>query len=516
MSVCSVPDENLPLFCGLTWPVALVGLGLLTFALVALSGPGRIDNVDGQTRFEVGHSLVEHGDSIIRDERVWWGTFPGREGHRYSNYRFPHSVVAAAAIGVADATGLVSEGRRHFFFVLSGAAACGLLSILYAVWFRKMGQRPSAALLWAFGGIVCTPMWFYGTCTFDEFIGTTTIIAALVCASLGKGRLVGAIVTGLLLGLAFNAKQPLACFALLALALNDEPTQSRRKRLLGALFVAAGTAAGVVAEKAYGDYKFPFHIPAKLLEYYGPTFDNHQLAAVAVMSVSLGAGAIWYFPPIVLCLIGVGRRWTADRRVVVALILSSIPFLAFICSLSFFKGDLCWGPRYLTPWFGILWLFAPWGAAKMRPLLLSLILLVAFTVQVLALSVDMHRLYIQRDVTGFGRVYPWLYFNPELSHLWNRPREMIEIARDSRPTEEYSPSPSPTFTYPVFDPPFLEKRGPSDIERYRVLNSFRPWWASMSYLCPEHRPVDLGNTATLLLAIAAVGGGLVWATAKRM
>jgi hypothetical protein len=514
--ICRMADENPPDSSGWTWPVSLAGLGLFTFALVALSGPGRIDNVDGQTRFEVGQSLVEHGDSIIRDERVWWVTFPGRNGQRYTNYRFPHSVVAAAAIAVADATGPVNEGRRHFFFLLSGAVACGLLSMLYAIWFRKMGQRPGAALLWAFGGIVCTPVWFYGTCTFDDFIGITTIVAALVCAQLGKGRLVGAIVTGLLLGLAFNAKQPLVCFALVALALNDEPAQSRRKRLLNALLIAAGAIAGVVAEQAYDAYKFPSQISADLMKYYGSAYGNHQLAAFAVLSVSLGAGAVWYFPPMILCLIGVGRRWTADRRLVVALILSSLPFLAFICSLSFFKGDLCWGPRYLTPWFAILWLFAPWGAAKMRTLLLSLILFAGFTVQVLALSVDMHRLYIQKDVSGFGKVYPWLYFNPELSHLCNRPREIIEIARDQTPAAEYSPSLSPTFTFPVFDPPYLEKRGPDVVLRYRMLNSFRPWWASMSYLSPEQRPVDLGKTAMLMLAIAAVGGGLVLAAAKRM
>jgi hypothetical protein len=504
----------------LAWPVALAGLGLFTFALVALTGPGRIDIVDGQTRFEVGRSLVEHGDSALRDDRVWFGSFPGRNGQHYTYYRFPQSVVAAAAIVLADATGPVSEGRRHFFFVLSGAVACGMSSILYALWFRKMGWQPMGSILWALAGIVCTPMWFYGTSTFDEYLGTTVLIAAMVCASLSKGRLIGAIATGLLLGLAFNVKQPLASFALLALALNDDPAQPRRRRILGALLIASGLLAGIVVEQAYDAYKFPFdkkQAHAELLKLYGPAFADHQLEAIAVLSVSSGAGAIWYFPPIVLCLIGIVLRWTAERRVVVALILSSLPFLAFFCSLSFFKGDVCWGPRYLTPWFGILWLYAPWAAAKLRPLMLSIILFLGFGVQVLALSVDMQRLYVYRDVsTGFGRLYPWLYFNSALSHLWNRPREIIEIARNSRPAAEYTPAPSPTFTFPVIDPPYLEKRGPEVVERYRVLNSFRPWWASMSYLRPEERPVDLSKTAMALLAIALIGGGIVWLSAKKM
>src|SRR4051812_21330120 len=88
----------------LAWRCALLGLALVVFSIVALSGPGRIDIVDGQTRFDVGRSLVEHGDSAIRDERIWWGALPGRDGLRFAYYRFPQSIVAAAAILVADAT----------------------------------------------------------------------------------------------------------------------------------------------------------------------------------------------------------------------------------------------------------------------------------------------------------------------------------------------------------------------------------------------------------------------------
>lgn len=513
-------DENPARNSRMVWPLALAGLGLFTFAIVALTGPGRIDIVDGQTRFEVGRSLVEHGDSVLRDDRIWFGSFPGRNSQNYTYYRFPQSLLAAAAIVVADATGPVSEGRRHFYFVLSGAVCCGILSILYALWFRMMGWRPAASIFWALGGIVCTPMWFYGTSTFDEYLGTTVLIAAMVCASLGKGRFIGALFTALLLGLAFNVKQPLACFALLALALNDDPAQSRRRRLLAAIVISAGVLAGIVVEQAYDAYKFPFdkdQVHADSQKLYGPVFADHQLEAIAVLSVSTGAGAIWYFPPIVLCLIGVVLRWKAERRVVVALILSSLPFLAFFCSLSFFKGDVCWGPRYLTPWFGILWLFAPWAATMLRPLMLSLILFLGFTVQVLALSVDMQRLYVHRDAsTGFGRLYPWLYFDSALSHLWNRPREIVEIARDSRPAAEYSPAPSPTFAFPVIDPPYFEKRGPDVVVRYRVLNSFRPWWASMTYLRPEERPVDLAKTALVLVVVALAGGSLVWITARKI
>ena len=73
-------NENPGFISRLVWPVSLAGLGLFIFALVALTGPGRIDIVDGQTRFEVGRSLVLHGDSMLRDESnlVWFIPRTGR------------------------------------------------------------------------------------------------------------------------------------------------------------------------------------------------------------------------------------------------------------------------------------------------------------------------------------------------------------------------------------------------------------------------------------------------------
>src|SRR6476646_11869457 len=101
-----------------SWLLALAGQFVFVFAILALSGPGRIDIVDGQTRYEVARSLVEHNDSAIRDKEVWFTVYEGRDGARYSEYRFPQSGAGVVAIWVADATGAVSEVRRQFFFSL--------------------------------------------------------------------------------------------------------------------------------------------------------------------------------------------------------------------------------------------------------------------------------------------------------------------------------------------------------------------------------------------------------------
>src|SRR5262249_12398630 len=73
------------------WRLALAGQFVFVFAILILSGPGRIDIVDGQTRYEVARSLIDHGDSIIRDPEAWFAVYPGRDGDKYTNYRFPQT-----------------------------------------------------------------------------------------------------------------------------------------------------------------------------------------------------------------------------------------------------------------------------------------------------------------------------------------------------------------------------------------------------------------------------------------
>jgi hypothetical protein len=138
-------------------------------------------------------------------------------------------------------------------------------------------------------------------------------------------------------------------------------------------------------------------------------------------------------------------------------------------------------------------------------------------VQLLALSVDPHRLNMQRDMpNGYTAYYPWSLFHPAVSNLANRPREIVEIATyDGPPADAFTPAPSPTFTFPIVHERFMPDMGPVAATKYHILNSFRPWWASMPYLSPSERPVDLARTAALLAAIAVAGLGLAWLGTRR-
>jgi hypothetical protein len=277
---------------------AVAGLGLLVFAVVALSGAGRIDIVDGQTRYEVARSLVDHGDTVVRDSRVWFQVFPGRQARPYTAYRMPQSLLGAPAIAIADWTGVDSEPRRQFFFTLTSAAAAAALAMTYSTWFRARGRSASSASVWALLGIFATPCWFYGTSTFDDVLGAASVTLAVVLAHLGRGRRswwphLG---SGLAIGFAFHCKPPLAAFVLVVLAAGMGSAlapSTRRTIVLGLLLLAMG------AHLAYDEYKFPPENAAerdKLQSLYVPVFPGDPLAGAVSLAVSPGKGLLWYCP----------------------------------------------------------------------------------------------------------------------------------------------------------------------------------------------------------------------------
>jgi 4-amino-4-deoxy-L-arabinose transferase-like glycosyltransferase len=321
------------------WSSALAGLSLFVFSVVALSGPGRIDIVDGQARYEVARSLVDHGDHVIRDERIWFGVFPGRGGQLYTSYRFPHSVAGVVAILAADATGPLTEGRRHFFFTLIGAFACSVLAVAYAVLFRHLGHGPKESLLWAAAGIFCTPNWFYGTSTFDDILGSVTLILAVTLALMSRHRcpLTGAAAAGLMLGLAFNCKEPYGIFVLPVLAASYDRSLEFRQQLARFGLILAGLAIGIAAWKGYDLYKFPPGTTAghaELLKKYAPNWPGHPVSALLALAFSPATGVFFYFPPLLIALYGIRAWYDTERWFCLAVLASTAIFVLFISSCS--------------------------------------------------------------------------------------------------------------------------------------------------------------------------------------
>jgi hypothetical protein len=541
----------LPLFQNrILWLAALVGQFLTVFAIAALSGPGRIDIVDGQTRYEVARSLVEHGDSVIRDKGVWFAVLPGRGGFPHTNYRFPHSGLGVVAIWLADATGAKDESRRQFFFTLLSPVACALLAVTYSVWFRGLGCSAKASISWATAGIFCTPNWFYGTSTFDDLLAATAAVAAVAVAFLGRDRRPwrSAACSGLLLGLAFNFKQPLGLFVLPVLAITYRPRVPLRRQFAPVGIVLAGLVLGILAQRAYEDYKFPPGTPnpahsAEAL--YGGVWSLDPLPAMASLAASPSSGAFWYCPTLLLSVAG-WCFWLRPQRVFCyAVMLTSLLFIGFLSILVFFKGDPCWGPRYLTPVFALWWVFTPAAARECRRILVGALLGAGFLVQVLALSVDPQTLFLEHGIPfNYYCADRWRGFDPGVSHLWQRPREIVAILATEDQAPEYAPGPTPTYAVtlpsgfpvvvvssvglfaqgteasalgavaalPMRTPVHAVAHAKTAARHYHVFTSLRPWWISQQFLPPAARPIDLTATLILLVGLGATGFSLMLAS----
>jgi hypothetical protein len=531
------------------WRLALAGQFLFVFTILILSGPGRIDIVDGQTRYEVARSLIDHGDSIIRDSETWFAVYEGRDGEKYTNYRFPQTGAGLLAILAADATGPVCEMRRQFFFTLISPFAAAILALTYSVWFRHLGFGPGASLVWATAGIFCTPSWFYGTSTFDDMLGTTGVVLAVAVSWMCRDKrpFLGAVLSGLLLGWAVNCKPPLGFFVLPVLAAGYRPQTNFRRQLLPAGIVLAGIALGVVAFKLYDWYKFPPGATEPFETYvqlYGDIWTWNPIPGLVNLALSPTAGIIWYAPTIVLSFYG-WRRWQATwARFCLATLAACGLFTLFISFLPFFKGEPAWGPRYLTPVVALAWVFVPAAAQLKRRLVIGLILGAGMIVQLLALSMDPQRLFFETPLPiNYYNEHPWLGFHPATSHLVQRPGDII---RTLRAGQEHAPhfatAPLPTHAG-KFVTPFVAHLTSSvgviaipqgtvspiafmwdfrfgsgqrakwmyqeAFRQNHIMQTFRPWWASQWYLPEDQRPVDLVRTLLLLGILTVVGLGVM-------
>jgi hypothetical protein len=318
----------------------------------------------------------------------------------------------------------------------------------------------------------------------------------------------------LMLGLAFNCKEPLGIFVLAVLAASYDRRLDLRKQLARIGLILAGLAIGIAVYKGYDLYKFPPGTTeghAELLKKYAPNWPGNPILALLSLAFSPAAGVFFYFPPLLIAVYGIRAWYRTERWFCLAVLAATAVFILFISSMTIFKGDPAWGPRYLTPIFATFWIFVPAGASFLRRRVNVTLIILGLMVQLGALSVDPHRLYMQHRLpSAFFLQAPGLYFHPAISHLANRPREIMEIAsaRGGR-AELFTPSPSPTFAFPVID--FVEN-GPEAVRKFHVLNSFRPWWISQEYLTPAQRPVNLHSAVMWLVSSMIMGLVLVLAS----
>ena len=327
----------------------------------------------------------------------------------------------------------------------------------------------------------------------------------------------GAVAAGLALGLAFHCKEPLGIFILPVMAALYKPGASWRAQWGRLAIVPAMLAGAVAAYKGYDWYKFPPGSTAghaALLKYYVPVWSNDPLFGLVALAISPAAGVLFYYPPVLIGIAGFRSWYRSERLFCLSLCAAIAVFVLFICSLTFFKGDTSWGPRYLTPVFAVLWIMAPAGSRQMRTWMVVALLATGSLVQLEALSIDPRRLYMEHGLPSWFYVAaPELYFHPAISHLLNRPREILDVLSANDDTAVcYSSARPPSFPFFMMDAVdnHLTLYHHTSMERgsFRpILDTFRPWWwwASLRGLGARSLPVDVKRTATLLTLLSGMG-----------
>jgi hypothetical protein len=242
-----------------------------------------------------------------------------------------------------------------------------------------------------------------------------------------------------------------------------------------------------------------------LLKTYGPGWSDDPSLALVALVISLGTGVLFYNPALLMSLLGFRPWYDSERAFSLAVAAAATVFVLFISWLTFFKGDPTWGPRYLTPIFAVLWIFAPAGSLRARRWVIYAALRLGLLLQLGALSIDPLRLQVERasafktyDVTVAETC-----FYPSSSHLVQRSREIVEVLATSGETARYKSS-RPVIDVGITVGPLADV-GPAAIRKNHVLNSFRPWWASLSYLDGHLAQISIPRSLVTLSLIAMTG-----------
>ncbi len=539
------------------WWIA-VGMFLFVLGIYVLTSPGRIDIVDGQARFDVAYNWLVNGRPIIKDS--WIGPFmgvPGRDGLRYAYYGAPGSIFAMPLVGLGLLTSAPAIQPSQFLFSLTSSIFGAAIAPILFLFYLELGVTTRKALVWTLVSSFATYLWPISNSTFDNaqhalfavtsvYLGFLSARRKSVAYALAGGSMAGVlflyqeyfllIVPALALSVLelptgntgtlatpkstirrlFSAiKRPLNQARDLVRAAWSGPGEGRSSCIRYVLFLAA-VGVGVILSFAYNDLRFGSWLEngkvKSITANAYPLFGN-PLPGFLTLLASPGKSIFLYSPTIVLAILGMRFFWKRQPEIALAVVLSTLPLIAFLSCICFVGGDWCWGPRYLTPLLPLWALTLPFiQLNRFRRRLVALILGVSFVVQIMALSVENQRFFFQ---SGFRDYFwaedAWVYFKH--SALLARVDELLSLSAGPPPTAKFFNSiPLPDWsTYTLLGPPPTLDRSlaPTWMRNYQIYYLPRPWPLWISYRPEQLRPINRNAWLLGLLGMSGLGVGLV-------
>jgi len=140
------------------------------------------------------------------------------------------------------------------------------------------------------------------------------------------------------------------------------------------------------------------------------------------------------------------------------------------------------------------------------------IVTIGLIVQLMGISIDHQRFFLDRDFPPYFWRDQWVYFKH--SQFLARPQELLALARDGMPADatRFSPTPEGQITYTPAGPP-RDRRPSVWARQFMVFHTLRPWPFWIYRLDPVRRPTE---PAPLLWACGVLfAGGLALMTLGR-
>ena len=484
-----------------------VGVFLFFLALYALSGPGRIDMIDGQYRFEVSWNLVESGRPIVRD--VFLKARTGLDGARYSYYGPAASVAAAPLVALGYVFGGEDGELARFLFSFTSAVfAAGTLALLLHWWLR-MGFSARKALAWT--GVVglATLLWPLATSTFDQGQHAFFILAAAYTGSRAVvepnckrwALLCGLCAGGLLLyQLTYAVVAPVLAISLLG---ERRPLDLRpawpRLAIFAAAFAGCAALAGLYNTLRFGSPLDIGAIPGH------PGFGNPIVGALGLL-LSPGKGVLWFSPVMALQLWSLRHLLGAKPVLAATAIGVAACHFLLIASMTFYGGDWCWGPRYWVTTLPLLALGLPYlqFGSQARRWAARTLVGTGLLVQLAGLSMDHQGFFFAHALP------PWFWtdttFNFRHSQLAYRAHELRGLFTGEKPARTIPFRPGPYAALPTYCIFGTEPRiSPEWMKDFPVFYVPRPWPLWMPRLPEESQPVPVGPAACVLVLVGALG-----------
>jgi hypothetical protein len=492
----------------------LAGVFFAFLSFYALTGPGRIDTIDGQFRFEVAWNIIDTGQPTIRD--VHLGARTGRNGARYSYYGIAASVASSPLVWLGYLLGSEDGELARFLFSLTSAVYAAAALSLLLHWWLRLGIPVGRALGWTTVVGLATMLWPLAASAFDQAQHALFVLASAYAgyrASEGRRSNTWAVAAGLGAGIlvlyqpTFVVLTPILALSLLG---NTRPLRAR-PALAQLLFFSAALALCTGLASLYNFWRWGSVFEAGAVPGPRPPILGNPAYGIAGLLVSPGKGILWYSPVVVLEVWSLRALWRSKPALALTAVTMAVAHLVFISCLRFYGGDWCWGPRYLVMTLPLLALGLPFlrvDNSRLRVWMVRGIVTAGLLVQLAGVSMDHQGFFFARALAPWFWTDQTFYFrNSQLAYRIHELRDLFAGVGPSR-TLPFAPGPYPALpTYCIFGTtPSLE---PEWMKSYPVFYVPRPWPLWVPRLPLNFRPVPPLPTAAIFLIMGMTGWMLI-------